>query len=194
MQRIETERAHPDRPVRSEVAARRAAQAAALVASLAALVLAAAGCATGLREAKDLGLKEPEFYFLDLYYKAEGPGAVNPIVTIAVVVGVQNPNDVPVTVEKIRVDVRGAPELRHERREHPVDLTLAAGQKSQFRVDLFSTLVGVTSRTYVMPPLTLTGRAYLSQGDERFQANFARSMAASQRDFPESGEESEDEE
>jgi hypothetical protein len=145
-------------------------------------LLAAAGCGGTLKDARGVNLQEPEITFLDVREKSGSGAGVSAVGTMTVLLGVRNPNSVPVTLERLEIQVRGAEELRHERRTHQLDRRIDPGEAAQVPVDLLFTLDEARPNIYAsLPRLTLTGTARFSSPQGVFQTSFVQAMERGQR-------------
>ena len=147
------------------------------------LVVVTAGCGARVKEAAALGLAEPEMRFEALFFKGVFPSAASPIGTLTAVVGVTNPNSVPVTLQHIEVVIRGDDQLRHERRRTPLGTEIGPETSVRVPVNLLFTLVGIRTRRsgYQLSPLVLTGKAFFNSAQGPFQVGFVRSMTPGER-------------
>jgi hypothetical protein len=121
------------------------------------------------------GLQKIQVRFADFETQQDTVSRAQPVITVTPVLEFTNPNDVPVTLVKLDLELRGDPALvQIDRNNWPIGKTIAPGSTISERINIFATLRGVSGSTMQLSPLYVSGRAYFKWERGTFSQGFVQ--------------------
>jgi hypothetical protein len=137
-------------------------------------LIAMAGCG-GIATTRDLGLQDVQIVFSDFELQQGEVSRAQPVITVTPTLELTNPNDVPVTLDRIELQLKGPPELiQIDQRVFTVGREIAAGATIQQRLNIFATVQSSGARTVQLFPLFVSGRAFFRSARGSFSQGFVQ--------------------